>query len=107
MLLWSPTSQGRLLVQSVHTVKSPNQTLWPLVVSGAKGRTGALPPYPHPTQETKLCSLRPIAPSVTSPAHTQPVACRMSSYLRETPKRIWWGVGGSSRERHQEGRGSL
>ena len=73
---------------------SPNQSLWPLLVTGDKGRTGAPFPHPHrhPAQETKLCSLGPTPPSVTSSAHTA-IVCRMSSSPPGTLKRLWWGVG--------------
>lgn len=108
MLLWSPTSQGRLLVQGVHTASLPARLCGPSWhLETREGQGYILPPYPHPhahpAQETELCSLRPIPPSVTSLAHTEPVACRMSSCLPETPKRIWWGVGGRNRQRYQEG----
>lgn len=100
-----PTSQGRWLVQGVHTASLPARLCGPPWHLETREGQGYYPlhPHPHPTQETELCSLRPNPPSVTSLAHTEPVACRMFSCLHETPKRIWWGVGGRSRERYQKG----
>lgn len=109
MLLWPPlppqlAKEDGWCRVCTQLVSQPDSVAPPWHLETREGQ-GYYPlhPHPHPTQETELCSLRPNPPSVTSLAHTEPVACRMFSCLHETPKRIWWGVGGRSRERYQKG----